>query len=392
MPWNDNANGPWGAPPPNDGNGDKRPGPRRPLGGGGGGGGPRGPRRPDGPELNAAFERLQRQVRDFFGGPGGEGVRPAAIAAVAGVGVGLWALSGVYIVQPNEQAVVTTFGAYSRSEAPGIRYHLPAPIERVEKVPVTSLNRIDIGGIGDAKVPEESLMLTGDENIVDLNFSVTWRVADASRYVFTLRDPDASVKAAAESAMREVVGKSDLQPILTTGRGEVQAKTAELMQKTLDSWGAGISVVEVQIRSANPPQEVAAAFRDVNSAVQDQESARNEANTYRNRVVNEAKGDAAKLVQSAEGYREQSVREATGDVARFNQIYDEYRRAPGVTKERLYIETMERVLAKSNKVVIDGKGASAPIILPPDVFRPRTHPAPVEAAQAPSAPTAGAAR
>lgn len=392
MPWNDNANpGPWGAPPPNDGNGDKKPGPRRPLGGGGGG--PRGPRRPEGPELNAAFERLQRQLRDFFGGPGGDGVRPAAVAAVAGVGVGLWALSGVYIVQPNEQAVVTTFGAYSRSEAPGIRYHLPAPIERVEKVPVTTLNRIDIGGVGDAKVPEESLMLTGDENIVDLNFSVTWRVADASKYVFTLRDPDASVKAAAESAMREVVGKSDLQPILTTGRGQVQAQTAELMQRTLDSWGAGISVVEVQIRSANPPQEVAAAFRDVNSAGQDQESARNEANTYRNRVVNEAKGDAAKLVQSAEGYREQAVREATGDVARFNQIYNEYRQAPGVTKDRLYIETMERVLAKSNKVVIDGKGASAPIILPPDVFRPRTQPAPAAEPAPPTvAPSTGAAR
>ena len=399
MPWNDNANpGPWGSPPPNnDGNGDKKP--RRPLGGGNGGGGPRGPRRPEGPELNAAFEKLQRQMRDFFGGPGGEGVRPAAIAAVAGVGFGLWALSGVYIVQPNEQAVVTTFGAYSRSEAPGIRYHLPAPIERVEKVPVTTLNRIDIGGVGDADVPEESLMLTGDENIVDLDFSVTWRVADASKYLFTLRDPDVSVKAAAESAMREVVGNSELQPILTTGRGKVQAQTAELMQKTLDSWGAGISVVEVQIRSANPPQEVADAFRDVASAGQDQESARNDANTYRNRVVNEAKGDAAKLIQSAEGYREQSVREATGDVARFNQIYNEYRRAPGVTKERLYIETMQRVLANSNKVVIDGKGASAPIILPPDVFRPRTSPHPqAEAAPAPApaattpAPPQGAAR
>lgn len=389
MPWNDNANpGPWGAPPPNDGNGDKKPGPRRPLGGGGGG--PRGPRRPEGPELNAAFERLQRQIRDFFGGPGGEGVRPAAIAAVAGVGFGLWALSGVYIVQPNEQAVVTTFGAYSRSEGPGIRYHLPSPIERVEKVPVTSLNRIDIGGVGEADMPEESLMLTGDENIVDLDFSVTWRVADASKYVFTLRDPEVSVKAAAESAMREVVGKSELQPILTTGRGKVQAQTAELMQRTLDSWGAGISVVEVQIRSANPPQEVAAAFRDVASAGQDQESARNEANTYRNRVVNEAKGDAAKLIQSAQGYREQAVREATGDVARFDQIYNEYRRAPGVTKDRLYIETMQRVLANSNKVVIDGKGASAPIILPPDVFRPRTSasraPADAAAAPAPAAP------
>ena len=372
MPWNDNANpGPWGAPPPNDGNGDKKPPPRRPTGGGGGNG-PRGPRRPEGPELNAAFERLQQQVRDFFGGPGGDGIRPGAIAAVAGVGFGLWALSGIYIVQPNEQAVVTTFGAYSRSEGPGIRYHLPMPLERVEKVPVTSLNRIDIGGTATNDVPAESLMLTGDENIVDLDFSVTWRVANARNFVFNVRDQDSAVKAVAESAMREVVGRTPLQDVLTRGRGQVQAQAAETMQRTLDSWNAGVTVVEVQIRTANPPTEVVAAFRDVTNAQQDAESAANEANTYRNRVINEAKGDAAKLIESARGYREQSVREATGDVSRFDQIYNEYRKAPGVTKERLYIETMQRVLQNSNKVVIDGKGASAPIILPPDVFRPRT--------------------
>ena len=398
MPWNDNANpGPWGAPPPNDGNGDKKPPPRRPTGGGGGNG-PRGPRRPEGPELNAAFERLQQQVRDFFGGPGGDGVRPGAIAAVAGVGFGLWALSGIYIVQPNEQAVVTTFGAYSRSEGPGIRYHLPIPLERVEKVPVTSLNRIDIGGTATNDVPAESLMLTGDENIVDLDFSVTWRVANARNFVFNVRDQDSAVKAVAESAMREVVGRTPLQDVLTRGRGQVQAQAAETMQRTLDSWNAGVTVVEVQIRTANPPTEVVAAFRDVTNAQQDAESAANEANTYRNRVINEAKGDAAKLIESARGYREQSVREATGDVSRFDQIYNEYRKAPGVTKERLYIETMQRVLQNSNKVVIDGKGASAPIILPPDVFRPRTAAPPAvrvepqpETGAAP-APSTGAAR
>ena len=398
MPWNDNANpGPWGAPPPNDGNGDKKPPPRRPTGGGGGNG-PRGPRRPEGPELNAAFERLQQQVRDFFGGPGGDGIRPGAIAAVAGVGFGLWALSGIYIVQPNEQAVVTTFGAYSRSEGPGIRYHLPMPLERVEKVPVTSLNRIDIGGTATNDVPAESLMLTGDENIVELDFSVTWRVANARNFVFNVRDQDSAVKAVAESAMREVVGRTPLQDVLTRGRGQVQAQAAETMQRTLDSWNAGVTVVEVQIRTANPPTEVVAAFRDVTNAQQDAESAANEANTYRNRVINEAKGDAAKLIESARGYREQSVREATGDVSRFDQIYNEYRKAPGVTKERLYIETMQRVLQNSNKVVIDGKGASAPIILPPDVFRPRTAAPPAvrvepqpETGAAPT-PSTGAAR
>ncbi|MDB5448634.1 MAG: hflK [Phenylobacterium sp.] len=362
MPWNDNANpGPWGSPPPGDD--DRRdPSQRRPERDG------RGPRRPEGPDLNAGLERLRRRFGGFFGGPGG-GVRPRAIGVVAAVLVLLWGLSGFYIIQPNEEAVVTTFGAYSRSEGSGLRYHLPAPIERVEKVAVTSLNRIDIGGTADADVPQESLMLTGDENIINLDFSVTWRVADARLYVFGTRNPDEAVKAVAESAMREVVGKMPLQQILTRGRGQVQIQAAELMQKTLDSWGAGVNIVEVQIRSANPPQEVVAAFREVANAGQDAESAVNEANTYRNRVINEAKGDAAKIVQSGQGYREQAMREAVGEAARFNQIYGEYRRAPGVTRERLYLETMERVLNRSNKVIIGGKGVTAPVILPSDVFQ-----------------------
>ena len=365
MPWNDNANpGPWGAPPPDE---DRRePASRRPQGEG------RGPQRP--PEPNPDVERLKQRIRRFFSGP--EGVRPGAIATIAAGVIGIWALSGLYVVQPNEEAVVTTFGAYSRSEGPGLRYHLPGPIERVEKVAVTSLNRVDIGGTADADVPQESLMLTGDENIINLDFSVTWRVADAPQYVFATRNPDEAVKAVAESAMREVVGKMPLQEILTKGRGKVQIDAAELMQKTLNAWGAGVNVVEVQIRSANPPQEVVAAFREVANAGQDAESAVNEANTYRNRVINEAKGDAARIVQSGQAYREQAVREALGDAARFNQIYGEYRRAPGVTRERLYLETMERVLGKSNKVIVGGKGVTAPIVLPPDVFQRRAQPAP----------------
>jgi membrane protease subunit HflK len=171
-----------------------------------------------------------------------------------------------------------------------------------------------------------------------------------------------------------VVGKTLLDAILTNGRGQVQLQTAELMQKTLDAWGSGVTIVEVQIRGVNPPQEVVAAFRDVQSADQDRASAVNEADAYRNRVVNEAKGDAAKIVQSAQAYREQAVRTATGDAARFNSIYDEYRRSPQATRERLYLETMEKVLARSNKVVISGKGVTAPVILPPDIFRPRSGP------------------
>jgi len=361
MPWNDNANpGPWGSPPPED---DRKDTPaRRPQGGGSGG--------PRGPNFNPGFERLNRRLRDFFSGPGG-GPRPGAIIAVVGGAFGLWALSGLYIVQPNEQAVVTTFGAYTRNEAPGLRYHMPYPIERAMKVPVTSLQRLDVGGATAGSLPEESLMLTGDENIVDLSFSVTWRVNDADSYLFVVREPRESVKAVAESAMREVIGRTSLQDILTTGRGRVQQQSAELMQRTLDAWGAGVRVDEVQIRSAQPPREVQEAFRDVQSAEQDRASAENEANTYRNRVINEAKGDAARIIQAAQGYREQAVREATGDSARFNAILEEARRAPGATRDRIYIETMQRVLARSNKVIIDSQGATAPIILPPDVFRPR---------------------
>lgn len=310
----------------------------------------------------------------------------SAGAAIAAVAFAAWALSGVYIVQPNEQAVVTTFGAYSRSDSPGLRYHLPIPIERVEKVKVTDLNRIDIGGSTGAEVPQESLMLTGDENIVDLAFSVQWRVSNASDFLFNVKDPEDAVKAVAESAMREVIGKTKLQAVLTNGRAKVQIETVELMQKMLDRYGAGIFVDAVQIRNANPPKAVIDSFRAVATAGQDAQSLVNEANTYRNRVINEAKGDASRIVQSSQGYREQIVREAQGEASRFNQIYTEYKRAPAVTRQRLYIETMERVLANSNKVVVDGKTTSAPIILPPDVFRARTS-AP-RAAAAPIAPAA----
>ncbi|HEY3948838.1 FtsH protease activity modulator HflK [Phenylobacterium sp.] len=387
MPWNDNANpGPWGSPPPGDDDERKDP-PRRGSGG-------RGPGRPGGPDLNAGMDRVRQRMRGLFGGPGG-GVRPGALVGIAAAVFALWALSGIYLVQPNEVAVVTTFGAYSRNEGPGPRYHLPWPIEKVEKVPVTTLNRFDIGSSGggggassdasvsDAGASSPSLMLTADEAIIDLNFSVTWRISDPGRFIFATRDPEDAIKAVAESSMREVVGRNQLDFILNNGRGKVQFETADQMQRILDAWGMGVRIVEVQIRSANPPQEVVAAFRDVQSAQQDRDSAENVADAYKNRVVNEAKGTAAQIVQSAEGYREQSVRTATGEAARFNSIYAEYRRAPQATRDRLYLETMERVLRNSNKVVISGKGVTAPVILPPDVFRPRSGPA----ALAPSAPT-----
>ena len=383
MPWNDNnSSGPWGEPPKD----------------GGSGGGPRGPKRPSGPrgsgpggiDIDHHLDRARDWLRDVFGGPGG--VKPGAIAVAAAVAVLLWALSGVYVIQPDEEGVVTTFGAFSRRATPGLRYHLPSPIENVEKVSVTSLNQLVVGGSPEAPVPEESLMLTGDENIVDLNFSVQWRVSDAAKYLFNIRDRDDVVKAVAESAMREVIGKNQLQPILSTGRGQIQTEARELMQRILDNYQSGIDVVDVQVRNSQPPAQVIAAYQDQTKADQDKQSAINEAQTYSNRVVNEAKGDASRITQSAEGYAEQVTREAQGDAARFNSIYGEYRKAPGVTRQRLYLETMQRVLAANNKVVVDSHAASTPIILPPDVFRARAANPPQVAYAAPAAATSNTAQ
>jgi modulator of FtsH protease HflK len=378
MPWNDNANpGPWGAPPSGDDGKRKSdtPPPRREP--------PRRPTPPGGPDLEALLRRLSDQANRFFRGPAGRGVRPPAVGAIVAVVALLWIITGFYIVQPNEEAVITTFGAYSRSVGSGFHFHLPVPIEKAELVPVTNQNKTVIGGAPGAAAPDESLMLTGDENIVDLSFTVQWHVSDAPHYLFNVRDPDDTVKAVAESAMREVVGRSALKSILTNGRGDVQAQTAALMQTILDRYRAGISVDAVQIQTANPPQEVVPAYQDIARAGQDAQSAINDANTYRNRVVNEAKGEAAKIIQAGEGYKVQVVREAQGQAARFDQLYVQYRRAPAVTRERLYIETMQEVLSHNRKVIVDAKGASAPIILPPDAFRPTP---PSDGAAPPQAP------
>ncbi|PXA93655.1 FtsH protease activity modulator HflK [Caulobacter sp. D5] len=361
MPWNDNAGpGPWGSPPPGD---DKNDGGRKPDP----------TRRPPGPpgvppppiDVAELVDRLTGRLRETFGGPG----RGKAIALGAAAVVGLWLVSGVYVVQPNQQGVVTTFGAYSRTSDPGLRYRLPWPIEDVERVPVTSIQTLDVGGVPGAEVPAERLMLTGDENIVDLSFTIQWSVSDAGKFVFNVRAPDAVIKDVAESAMREVVGKTALTPILTNGRGQVESQTRALMQQTLDRYNIGVRIEGVRIQVATTPAPVLDAFRDVQRAAQNAQSA-----------ANIARGEAATVIQQAKGYREQVVREAAGDAARFNQVYEQYKLAPGVTRERLYIETMQRVLAKSNKVIIDSKGANAPVILPSDTFRPRVAPAPVDGA------------
>lgn len=387
MPWNDNANpGPWGSPPggnddrPEDERPPRREEPRRRLP----------PPSPGGPDLGDVFRRIRAEWTRRMRGGRGQGLSTSAVGAAVGVVSMIWALTGFYIVQPNQEAIVTQFGAFARRELPGLRYHLPTPIERAELVNVTSQQKTIIGGAPGAEAPDESLMLTGDENIVDLSFAVQWHISDAAAYLFQVRDPEDAVKAVAESAMREVVGRSPLTSILTNGRGEVQAQTVDLMQRILDRYHAGVTIDAVQIQNANPPAEVVPAYQDIARAGQDAQSSINQANTYRNRVVNEATGDSAKIIQAAEGYREQVQREAQGEAARFNQVYAQYRRAPAVTRERLYIQTMQTVLSHSRKVIIDAKGATAPIILPPQAFQavtPESAPAP---APAPAAPQASA--
>ncbi|MFZ5669211.1 MAG: FtsH protease activity modulator HflK [Pseudomonadota bacterium] len=352
MPWNDNANpGPWGSPPPSGGKGPSDDGPRRPRGAGGGG-----PRRPGGPppDLEAFLQRVMDQFRDLLGG--GDMTPRRMAPLVGGVLVALYLLSGLIVVGAKQEAVVTTFGAWTRSYGPGVGYHLPL-LERARKIDVTSLQKTEIGGDTGGG---DTLMLTGDENIVDLSFTVTWRVSNPGWFLFNIEKPQETVKAVAESAMREVVGRTALNPIISSGRGQIQIEVAQLMQRILDSYGAGVIIDAVQLNDPSPPREVIDAFRDVNNASQNAESR-----------ANQARGTAAQVIQQAKGYQSQVVREAAGEAARFNQVYEQYRLAPGVTRDRLYIETMERVLSRTNKVVIDSKGASAPIILPPDAFRPR---------------------
>jgi membrane protease subunit HflK len=294
---------------------------------------------------------------------------------IALAGIVIWALSGVFRVQADEHGVVLRFGKVDRVVLPGLSYHWPYPIEQVLTPKVTRINRVDIGmrlapdarsvAIGRV-VPEEGLMLTGDENIVDINFSVFWRVSPEASgttdYLFNVRNQEATVRAVAESAMREVIGRSLLQPVLTEGRQIAETGVHELMQATLDLYGAGVQITQVQLQKADPPQQVIDAFRDVQAARADAERLQNQAQAYANRVVPEARGRVAQITQSAEAYREQAVVEAKGEAARFLKVYDEYVKAPAVTQRRLHIETMERMFTGKDKIIIDADVNGAGVV------------------------------
>ncbi|MCP3372976.1 FtsH protease activity modulator HflK [Bradyrhizobium cajani] len=355
MPWKNQGGGPWGS------------GPKGPWGSGPQ---PVGPRPPD---LEDLLRRGQDRLQQIMPGGYFSGVGITLIILLI---LAFWLLSGFFRVQSEERGVVLRFGKHVRTVDPGLNYHLPYPIETVLLPKALRVNTTSIGmtliddparrGRSIRDVPEESLMLTGDENIVDVDFTVLWRIkpdaGGVGDFLFNIQNPEGTVKAVAESAMREVIGRSQIQPILTGARNTIEQGVQELIQRTLDSYGAGILITQVQMQKVDPPAQVIDAFRDVQAARANLEQLQNEAQTYANQVVPQARGRAAKILQDAEGYKEQAVAEAKGQSARFLKVYEEYKKAPDVTRERIYLETMERVLGGADKLVYDGGPAGQGVV------------------------------
>ena len=336
---------PWGAPP------------------GGGNGSGRGPRPPN---IDEVIEKIQKLINKIIPGGKSGGSKPIIFGLILLIVV--WAFSGLYRVLPDEQGVVLRFGKFGSPTQPGLNYHIPFPVESVLTPKVTKVNRIDIGFRSErdsgftstavADVPEESLMLTGDENIVNIDFSVFWVIKDAGNFLFKIQDPQGTVKAAAETAMREVIARSNIQPILTEGRSKIEIDTRDIIQEILDEYNSGIEITQVQTQKADPPDQVIDAFRDVQAARADMERSKNEAEAYANDVIPRARGEAEKILQAAEAYKKEVVAKAEGEASRFLSIFNEYKKAKEVTQERMYLETMEKVLADIDKVIIDKEAGS----------------------------------
>ena len=377
MSWNQGG-GPWGGGGPG------------PWGSGGGG---RGFQPPNFEDTLRRLQNFLRRILPGGTGPGGPGIWVVGFAIV----VLLWLASGIYRVEPDEEGIVLLFGAYAGKTAPGLNYHWPWPIEEAMTPTVTRVNRIEIGfragapgrGGSVTDVPEESLMLTGDENIVDVNFTVFWLVKDAPYYLFNIRDPEMTVKAAAESSMREVIGHTEIASALAEGRAKIENDTQKLLQEILDSYGSGVQITQVQLQKVDPPGPVIDSFRDVQSAKIDQQTLINQSQAYANSVVPQARGDAARAVQEAEAYKAQIVLQAQGDAARFDSVYQSYKASQDVTARRLYIETLESVLKNTKKILID-KNASQSGVVPYLPLPGLSAPAPSPSAAPPSQPAPAA--
>jgi len=381
MPWNDNkgGGGPWGGGGGSGGGGGDspwgKPGGQKPPPGGGGS--------KDRPDLEETLRRMQERFRRKGGGNGsgsgggssgrGRGFGVTGIVILLVIAIVGWVFTGIYQVDERQRAVVLRFGTFARFEDPGFRVRLPSPIEQHYIVEVNTEKRTPIGGEN-----EPNLMLTGDENIVDIGFVINWRIFDPRKYLFNVvdeqNDRNVLIEQIGESAMREIVGTSAFEPITTGDRTGVESRVRALMQQTLNSYDSGVEIISIAIGKATAPDEVAEVQRQVSGAEQNKAKREADAVAYRNKVVPEAEGRARALLQEAEGYKTATVATARGEADRFNLIYDEYRSAPRVTRERMFLETMEKVLGRTDNVILDNKSGAVPVI-PLDVLRGR-QPAP----------------
>ena len=350
------------------------------------------------PDFDAMIEKLRKSVEGVFSGGGGSGggggaggrgpggggsggfgalfggLGPKRVVLLASAVVIGWFATGFYRVQPDEQGIVLRFGAYDRAATSGLNYHLPWPVETVLKPAVTRINRIDIGYRADGIDPrgrggdisEESLMLTGDENIIDINAAVFWRISDAKAFLFSTRNPDVTVKSAAESVMRQVIGRTPIQPALTDARAQIEAAVAKGVQAILDQYGTGVEITQIQLQRVDPPAAVIESFRDVQRANTDADRMRNEAESYHNDIVPRARGDAARITAEADATRQANIVEATGQAQRFLSVLAAYQKAKDVTVQRLYIETMQDIISRTSSVIVDAGAQGVVPYLPLD--------------------------
>lgn len=364
MPFSsNNGGGPWGSGDRGDrGRGERGKNPWGSGGGGGGGGGGK----PPGPDIDDLIRKGRDQLRVVLGGrgggpsgpgrrgPGGDGggferMLPIVIPLLL---IGAWVFTSFYTVKPEEKSVELFLGEFSEIGEPGLNF-APWPLVTYEVLPVTREHVIDIGAARTGSRSDQALMLTGDENIVDVDFQVVWNISDPARYLFNLADPELTVRAVAESAMREIIARSELKPILSRDRAIISQELETIIQGTLDSYEAGVHIVRVNFERADPPAEVIDAFRDVQAAEQDRVTQENRAQAYANQRLAAARGQVAQVLQEAEGYRARVVNEALGDASHFESVYAEYANAPAVTRKRLYLEALENVLGDVDKVIID---------------------------------------
>ncbi|MCB1505612.1 MAG: FtsH protease activity modulator HflK [Hyphomicrobiaceae bacterium] len=368
MPWN-NQNGGGGWKSGGGGGGGGGPWGQGPWGQNQGGGGQGGGQQPDLEEiLKRGQDRMKQVMRGGGGGLPGWLTGLVVLGAIAAVAF----FAFTFRVESYEKGVVLRFGQVNRTVEPGLHLRYPSPIEEVRKPEVQRQKKVEIGfrtlgsrgSVATRDVPEESLMLTGDENIVDIDFVVLWIIDNAENYLFKLQNPDETVRAVSESAMREVIGNSKVSDVLAPGREPIEIATKNLIQQNLNSYEAGVKIQEVKIQQGLPPAAVRGAFEDVIAALQDKSRAQNEAQAYANKIVPEARGEAERILQAAQAYKEQTVAEANGQAARFTKVYDEYKKAPEVTRKRMFLETMERVFNGTDKIILDKSGGGVVPYLP----------------------------